>query len=198
MLFQGKDGELRIIEYGASASTHYIEVLFCEMDMSAPTARPRTEETLVMNRGLFDSDAHYIQSDEQPRYAPMSLSFSCRLADTVNSRALMEWLSGATEISRIVGGTTRIYSWDGKTTIDGNTLPAFTDSSKQSYSVECLWNGTLDLGLKLSEVYFPPGQATFSESADGLRLNANGMIYGDVTRITAFSTLGATGPLAWY
>jgi len=190
MIFQGKDGELRIIEHGLEGTTRHFEILFCEMDFSGPTARPRTEETLVMNRGLFDSDAHYIQSDEYPRYNPMSLSFSCRLADTTNSRTLMDILNGV----GIVSGTVVFTSRKGKTTIDGNTLPAFADTNKVAYDIQCLWNGTLDLGVWYKEVYFPPDQATISESADGLRLNANGQIYGDVTRITAF--LAGTAALA--
>ena len=191
MMMQGKDGEFRIADRGANDSTYYLQVLFCEMDFTGPTSRPRVEDTLVMDRGLFDSNAHYISGDDSPRYAPMSFSFSARLADTVNSRTLMDWTSGASNIPNLIGGTTRIYSWDGSTTIDGSTLPAFKDD-KYSYRVQVLWDGSSDLGLQYNEVYFPPGQQTITESADGLILSANGMIYGDVTRITAFDTSGAT------
>lgn len=191
ILFQGKDGDLRLADLGSGGTTYYLQVLFCEMDFTGPTSRPRVEDTLVMDRGVFDSNAHYISSNDEPRYAPLPFSFSCRLADTVNSRSLMDWLSGATNIPNLVGGTTRIYSWDGTTTIDGNTLPAFKDD-KSTYRLQMLWDGSSDIGIQYNEVYFSPGQQTLTESADGLKLSANGMIYGDVTRITAFDTSGAT------
>ena len=193
MLLAGKDGELRIAEFGfgvtaGTGTTHYMQVLFCEMDFTGPTSRPRIEDTLIMDRGLFDSNAHYISGNDSPRYAPIPFSFSARLADTINSRALMDWLSGATNIPNAVGGTTRIYSFDGNTTIDGNTLPAFKDGGKTTLRAQVLWDGTSDIGLQYNEVYFTPGQQTITESVDGLILSANGMIYGDVTRITAFSS----------
>jgi len=197
MLLAGKDGELRIAELGiggptaGQGTTHYLQVLFCEMNFSGPTSRPRVEDRLIMDRGVFDSSAHYVSGNDEPRYAPMPFSFSARLADTINSRALMDWLSGSTNIPNAVGGATQIYSWDGTTTIDGNTLPVFKDD-KSTYRVQVLWDGTSDIGLQYNEAYFPPGQQTLAESADGLTLTANGMIYGDVTRITAFDTSGAT------
>jgi len=191
MLFQGKDGELRIAELGSGGTTHYLSVLFCEMDFTGPTSRPRIEDTLIMDRGIFDTNAHYISGDDSPRYAPMPFSFSARLADTVNSRALMDWLSGATNIPNAVGGTTQVYSFDGTTTIDGNTLPAFKDD-KTTYRVQVLWDGDSDIGLQYNDVFFPPGQQTITESADALTIASNGMIFGDVTRITAFDTSGAT------
>ena len=183
MIFQGKDGELRLSDMGVGGTTYYLAVLFSEMDFTGPTSRPRVEDSLIMDRGVFDSNAHYISGNDEPRYAPLPISFSCKLADTVNTRVLMDWISGVTK----VGGTTQLYTMKGTTTIDGNTLPAFKDSTgKYAYRTEVLWDGTSDLGLRYSEVFFPPGQQTITESADGLTLSANGMVYGDVTRITAF------------
>ena len=191
MLFQGKDGEIRLADHGSGGTTYYLQILFCEMDFTGPTSRPRIEDTLIMDRGVFDTNAHYISGDDSSRYAPLPFSFSARLADTINSRILMDWISGATRIPNLAGGTTIIYSWDGTTTIDGNSLPAFKDD-KTTLRAQILWDGSNDLGIQYSEVYFPPGQQAITESADGLMLSANGMIYGDVTRITAFDTSGAT------
>ena len=193
MIWQGKEGELRLIEHGLNGTTYYLEVLFTEMDFSAPIKRPRTEETLTMNRGMMDSDAHYIEGDDTPRFAPMSMTFSCKLADTNDTRVLSDWLSGNTTVGGI-SGSTRIYSRDGLSTIWGKDTPGFADSGKQSYIVEMLWDGTVSSGSsyghRYDEVYFPPDQQTISESADGLSLSGNGMIYGDVTRI--LSPLAAT------
>ncbi len=194
MIYQGKDGELRIYSFGTiygaepSGTTYYMEVLFCEMDFNGPISRPRKEDSLKMDRGNFTTDAHYISANDSARYEPIPVTFSCRLNDTVNTKSLSEWISGCTLISKVVGGTTQVYSWDGQTEIDGNDLPAFKDSSKQSYRVEILWDGTTDYAQKYEEVYFTPGEQTITESEDSLILSANGMVYGDVTRITSFTS----------
>jgi len=184
MVFQGKDGELRISDFGISGATYYLSLLFSEMDFTGPTSRPRIDDSLIMDRGVFDTNAHYISGNDDPRYAPLPISFSCKLADTTNTRVLFDYISGVTKIA----GTTQLYSWKGKSEgIDGNTLPVFKDSTgKYAYQVQVLWDGTNDLGIGYSEVYFPPGQQTITESADGLTLSVNGMVYGGVSRILAF------------
>ena len=188
MIFQGKDGELRIMDFGYNGTSSMMKVLFCEMDFDGPTSRPRTEEEMIMDRGNFDTNTHYIEKDDMPRYAPIPITFSCRLADTVNTRKLADWLSGATK--NLAGGTTpQLYSFKGKTTIDGNTLPDFVNNTaKYAYRVEVLWDGTNDLGYKYEEVYFTPGEQKITESADNTMLSVNGQVFGDVTRITAFTS----------
>lgn len=191
IIFQGKDGVIYLSDNGTNGTTYYLEVLFCEMDFTGPTSRPRTEETLRMDRGNFDTNAHYTEGPDDPRYAPLPISFSCRIADTVNTRVLSDWLSGVTKIT----GTTQLYSTKGKTTIDGNTLPDFRDGEtntkgKYAYKLDVIWDGTSDLGYAYNEIYFPPGEQTITESADGLMLSANGQCYGGVTRLTGASIGG--------
>ncbi|KKN41182.1 hypothetical protein LCGC14_0725730 [marine sediment metagenome] len=184
MLFAGKDGELRVQDQGLSGTSYYLSLLFTEMDFSGPTSRPRTDETLMMNRGNFSTDSHYIESNDDPRLAPIPVTFSCRINDTENSRIISDWFSGVT----IMAGSTQIYSCKGKTAIDSITLPDFKDSGKQAYYVEVLWDGTTDYGLKYNEIYFTPGEQTITESADSLMMSINGQVYGDVTRIAAFTS----------
>jgi len=191
MLFQGKDGELRIVTGAASPTLYYLEVLFTEMDFTAPISRPRTEETLVMDRGNFDTNAHYIEGNDEPRYSKIPLSFSCKLADTINTRVLHDFLEGKATITNAVGGSSAVVTTLGTTTIDGNTLPAFlpkVSSTTPVWNVEILWDGTNDYGLKYNEAYFVPGESTITESADGVMLSVNAQVLGDVTRITAFSS----------
>lgn len=191
-IFQGYDGELRLYSYGnvygtdPSGTTFYLEVLFCEMDFSGPLSRGKAEERLILDRGRYDSNAHYVKGDDLPIYSPVQFSFSARLADTVNTRVLSDWVSGVTALVNAASATTIIYSWMGHTTLQGSTAPQFSDESKYRYRVDMKWDGTNDYGVRYEEVYFPPEQQTISESADGLILNATGMIYGDVTRISAF------------
>ncbi len=210
---QGKDGELRIYERGSvhaasdglssdGSTTTYLEVLFCEMDFTAATGKPRTEERLIMDRGNYDTESHYVEGDDSPRYAPGAMSFSCRLADTVDTRVLSDLLSAASDaviaagttigarlpIENAAGGVTYFSSFDGSTTIDGNALSAFEDSKKFSFRIEMKWTGSNDLGYRFEEVHFPPGETTITESVDGLMLSANGQCYGDVTRILSFQS----------
>ena len=197
MIFQGRDGQLRIIEKGdwgqgtfRTGSTWYLEVLFCGMDFSAPLERPKTEERIILNRNVFDSDAHYVQGSDDAKMAPLSLSFSCMVDDKKYSGMLHSVLSGATEIP-MTAGVTKWASWDGSTTIGGISLPTFADSTKQSYRVEVLWDGSTDYGMRYEEVYFPPDQQTITESEDGLSISVTALAYGDVSRISAF-TAGTT------
>ena len=66
-------------------------------------------------------------------------------------------------------------------------MPNFRDAVKQAFFLEVLWDGDNDYGVKYNEVYFPPGEQSIAESADGITLSCNGQVYGDVTRITAFT-----------
>lgn len=187
--FQGKDGVLYVSDHGTAGTTHYLEVLFCEMDFTGPISRSRTEETLRMDRGNFDTNAHYTEGTDDLRYASLPISFSCRLSDNINTRVLIDWISGVTKLT----GTTQLYTTKGKSTIDGNALPNFQDSTgKYAYQVDVVWDGTSDLGYIYKEVYFPPGEQTITESADGLMLSCNAQCYGDVTRITGASVASWT------
>ena len=201
MILQGRDGELRIIEKGPYGGapvrrgvTHYLEVLFCGMDFSAPLERPKVEERLILNRNTFDSDAHYVQGSDDVKLAPLSMTFSCMIDDKSQSQTMSDWLSGATQVySATQSGLTRIYSWDGKTLIgpttgSGISVPAFYDATKQSYRVEIKWDGSTDYGVQYEEVYFPPDQQTITESEDGLSISGNALIYGGVSRITGFTS----------
>lgn len=197
-VFQGYDGELRLYSattiHTATASA-YMEVLFCNMDFTGPTSRGKTEEEMIMNRGQFDDNSHYIEGSEHPVFQPMTFTFGCRLADTVNTQALCDWLSGVTTVN----GRT-IYGWqyDSTNNWGGTTLqvcghtehltPQFEDTSKNRYRVEVLWDGTNDLGYRYEEVYFRPGDVNVTESENAVGISVTGEIYGTVTRITAFSS----------
>jgi len=182
-VFQGQDGEMRIISAGTGGTTLHLQVLFCEMDFSGPIGIPKREETLIMDRGVYSSDAHMIDHGDDPRYAPVDISFTCRLADTINTQTLNNLLSGSTIVSGI---TYTLTSWKNvEASIDGNVLPDFADTSKMAYRVEIIWDGDgTDFGLRYNEVYFPPMEQTISEGADTLTLAASGKVYGGVSAIT--------------
>jgi len=189
--FNGNIDNIFLYRLG-SGCTHYMEVLFCNMDFSGPTARPRTEERLIMNRGKYTTDAHYIEGPDEPRFAPVPISFSCKVAGTTDSLSLRDWLSGVTEVPNAVGGTTEVYSYDGSTSIDGKTLKDFAGQGKNTYRTEIIWaaNTTsgVSYGLRYEEVYFAPDQQTITEAEGEFDLTCNGLVYGDVTRIRDFTS----------
>ena len=194
----GKDGELRIYSNGEAAialepggTTYYFSVLFCEMDFTGPTSRPRTEERMVLDRGNFAAaTSHFAEGPDDARVAPFPISFSCRVADTVNTRILTDILSSASSrINNTAGGASNFPSWDGDSavTIDSITVPSFYDATKRTYRIEMLWDTSgSDHGFRYDSTYMTFGEQSIAESADGVMLNCSGMVYGDVTRITAF------------
>jgi len=188
--FTGKDGELRIYDRGTGGTTHYLKILFCDMNLTGPIARPKVDENLVLNRQTFDSDSHYVEGSDEAILAPLPLTFSCRADDQTHTKALHTWLSGGTMIPNVKGATSTIYSWKGESslTTGGTSLPDFADSSKSAYRVEVLWDGTTnDYGLRWEEVYFPPNEQAITEAPENVILGINGQVYGGITRITAFS-----------
>jgi hypothetical protein len=191
MIFRHRDGELRLYEHGYSGVTKYIEILFADANLSGPMGRPQTEELLILDRGLLDSNAHYVEGGDAPRLEPLTLTFSCRSADTKNTQLLLQMAAGVTD-HLVVGGTTyQINSRKGKgIALYGFTTaaPNFKDTAfKMCWMVETLWSGTSDWGMRWDEVYFPPDQQTITESEDSLTLTLNGMVYGGVTTIVAFN-----------
>ena len=195
MIWQARNGELRIVEHGNSATTYYLEILFTEANLSGPIARPRTEEILYSDRGKADDHAGYREAPSISRLEPMPLTFSAKTADTDRSEAMSTWFSGAT----IVRGHT-LYTRRGQ----GATyttpipqlgtwtagLPNFADSGKIAFMVEVLWSksGTSYLGYRWDEVYFPPNEQTITESEESVTLSLNGQVYGGVSKMFAFTT----------
>jgi hypothetical protein len=89
MKFTGKNGKLRI----CAGPTYYVEVPFANMDFSCAMGRPKTEEQLVLNRGIVDGFAHYIEATDAPIYDPIALTFSCLIDETYNGPHIQDALS---------------------------------------------------------------------------------------------------------
>lgn len=88
MKFQGKDGTLRIYDRGLAG---YTEVHFRNLDFSAPIGRPKLEELIVLDHGVANEFAHYINTSDMILYDPLPMSFSfftedrCALEETRNT-----------------------------------------------------------------------------------------------------------------
>lgn len=186
MIFKHKDGEFRIYDGG---TPYYLEVLFTGADLSFPIKRGRPEEMLNMDRTNFDSNASYSLGADDPILEPASFTITAKLDDTgTNTTYLKQIVSGVTTINSktvtTTKGTTKI-----KNGADvGITTPSFKDARKTAYNVEVLWSGTTNMGYRLAEVYFPPASQTISEAEDAVTISVNGMVYGSITPISAFTS----------
>ena len=78
-------------------------------------------------------------------------------------------------------GAETIKKSDGATNLDSGDIT-------NGQVVEVLWDGSSDIGYKWREVHFPGGELRLSEGEDEVILNISGLVYGDVTRITALSS----------
>ena len=151
---------------------YYLELLFTDANFSAPTMRKKTEERIVLDRGVGDANGHYVQGSDDPVYEPLPLTVSCKINDTTSGTSYLdEWIrSGKVNLHTLT-------STKGDTSnVSGVTNPAFADTSKKCSTVEVVWDGSVDLGYKWAEVYFSPGEQTINEAEDGITLNLNGMI----------------------
>jgi len=195
MIFQARDGELRIIEQGNAGTTYYLEILFTEGNLSAPVARPQTEEILCTDRGNLDKNTSYRNAPAAARLDPLPLTFTTRAANNSHTDAMTAWLSGVTTVRNHTLYTRKGSGSSSTTPIPQvNTgsagLPGFADGAKMAYMIEALWSGSgvSNLGYRWDEVYLPPAEQTVTEGAEAVTLAINAQIYGGVTKITAFTT----------
>jgi hypothetical protein len=175
--------------YDGTGTPYYLELDLDTGDFNGPIGQPLTEEILVLNRGVMDANAHYIEGPDDALLAAVPLSFSVMVRDDNQTVYILDWLKAGQD-----GGTTTVNSNTVTTTKEdtqrdgSNNNPAFDDSYKLTFNVEYLMEtGGTDLGFKYAEVYFPLEQQNISEGEDGITLQLNGMCYGTITRITSFT-----------
>lgn len=186
MIFTNKDGELRL--YSGTTTKYYMEILFTNADLSFPIGRGRPEETLVLNRGVADENAQYSDGPDNPILEGLPFSASLLADDTVKTGYLVDLLSGVTRINSKTMKTTKGSS---SVTVSAGvsiSTPTFADGQKITYDAEILYDGTNDLGYRLSEVYFNPMQQIINEGVDGIKVSLNGTIHGAIKKISAFSS----------
>jgi len=188
MIFRHRDGEMRVYDNTSGGTgPYYIELLFVNADLSFPIARHKTEEILHTDRGNVDSNSAYAQGLEDALLEGIPFSVTAKLTDENYTGYLTDWLSGVTVINDKTLTTCKASS---SVTIGQSAVstPSFADGTKMAYNVEVLWDGTNDYGWKLAEVYFPPDQQTINEGEDAVTVNINGLIYGQISKITSFSS----------
>lgn len=182
--FVNRRGKIRL--YDGTGTPFYLELAFDAGDLSHPTGRNLPEEIAVQDRGRHDANAHYIGGSEECFVEALEASFSLLVNDTTNFGYFMDWIECLNGDASTVNSNT-ILTTKGDTQNDGsNNNPAFYDTNKKACNIEYLLDGlSSDLGWQLNECYIPyPSNA---EGDDAVTLSITPMIYGTITRITAFT-----------
>lgn len=193
-IYVSKDGTLRLYD-GTLQSPFFLEIFFTEGNFSAPEGRARPEELLILNRGKIDANAHYIDGPDDVILNPLELTFSILLDEAKNKTKLRQAFNLDHLSTWLVGSNTWLTTKATSSVLSGAavsvTTPAFADARKRTVDVEMLWadpDGAGNIGRKYAETYFPAERVTITESEDGVRVAATGLVYGAVSEITAFTT----------
>lgn len=202
--YTGRDGVLRIFEgsgtiwYGGgsgSAGTPWQHTIrFSQMNFTGPAARPRPPDPIVVTAGGYvhvpDSDAY-----EAAFYEPQEFSFSCLIND-LDRIKLRDSLCNLDLKDPWATGGKRWSSTKGKGSIimpDGTFQPtrAFSDQKKVTVDMQILFQSvqaTTSHGMDFQECYIPPQSVETVESPDTVELSIRGLIYGNITAISDFTT----------
>ena len=197
--YTNNNGSMRF--YDSSATPYYVDLPFDNGDWSAPEGKARPVENLRLDRGTLSTDAHYTQGPDEVILEPQSITGTfildelhgkTKLRQILNADALKSsaWVVGSNTWATTKGDTSLVSGLGASV-----TTPAFADKHKQCVNLEIIWDDPDEsgaIGQRYAEVYFPPDQQNIQESADGVVLSLNGLIYGTITEITAFSS-GSAG-----
>jgi len=181
MKFTKRNGAIRFVD--GTSTSYYLDIDFENADLNAPFGTPLTEELLHMNRGVMDSDAHYVQGPDDPMMAPLPMTLSVTLTDGAHTQNVLDWITALNDGGSTTVNSNTVATTESDTQRDGsNNNPAFANSNKLTCNVEAHWNtsGT-DLHFIWAEVCFPRDQVQIAESDDGVNITLNGMIYGTIT-----------------
>jgi hypothetical protein len=197
--YYGKNGEMRF--YDGTGTPNYIVLRFSEMNLTVPEGANRPEESIRLNRGQLDANAHYIQGLDDPIVEAVQMTTSFRLESGAGKELVHEFLglrfaSGQDATWNAGSGSTALVTTKGTSAgrpagLSGTlvTLPLFTDPKKVCVNCEGLWDDLTGnkVGRKLTETYFRPGEQSLNEAPDGVLVNLNGQVYGQIASITAFT-----------
>ena len=193
--YHGRGGVLRIYERGLASGTGYLEIPFVQMDLTAPIAKPRPVDPIISFVGGYK---HVPDSPEYEKgfYEGLPFSFSCTIDDQVNREKLLQALCNVPLGTQWKVGTQTWNSTKGMGSIalpDGTfyaTQPFF-DTKKVSVNMEVVWTAlsgtTATFGYQWKEIYTPPQTIEIHESPDAVTLAVQGLIYGDIGSIAAFT-----------
>lgn len=194
-VFTGRDGELRLFAKGNASGTPYLSIPFVQMDASLPFAKPRPVDSVITLIGghTFTPDS---PEYEKGFIEPLPFSFSCIVDDAVNRSKLRSALCNPDLATPWTVGATTWESTKGMGSIifpDGTyrNTGQFFDVKKSSVNMEMLWtsypNPEFTFGMQYKETYTPPQTIEIQETPDAVTIAVQGLIYGDIKSITAFT-----------
>lgn len=193
--YQGRDGILRI--YDGANPPHYLKIIFSNMDFTGPFARNRPPDPIIPT---FEGYTHAPEdaSYDEAFYEPQAVSFSCRLDDTVNTWKLRDAMCNPDLKSTWKVGSDTWSTTKGRGSIilptgDFIATRNFYDTKKVAVTIETLWEDRTSrsgsaFGLRYQEVYFSPADIQYIESPDGVELTVQGLVYGDIGVMSAFTS----------
>ncbi len=197
--FFGRRSQMRIYD-GTSGGTppgpFYLALAFEQMNFRGPFGRPRPNQILKMNRGLIDTDAHFIIADDSPIAEPVPISFTVSLIDTLADNLIDALSNPLRETPWTVGnqtwtntnGSTNLINGDGTTVAVPDTADTTVDRVNLEIRYIATTGGANDLVLRFNEIWFPPNQLEIGMAIDDAPLTITGLMFGNVVKATAFTT----------
>ena len=197
IVFHGRNTQIRIYD-GTSGGTPpgpYYYQLDWSSAFRATIGRPRGDQQAMLNRGVLDASAHYIQLSDQAILEPQPVSLTVLIDDT-QYETLFAALSNIFRASPWTVGNQTWTNTNASTQIrngDGTlvTTPTTAEPTEDRVNVEVRMiaksAGATDLVLKWNEVWFPPAQ-DISEAFEGNSITLSGLWKGDITKAATFTT----------
>lgn len=202
--FYKKKGTLRIYSVGqdstgGSTGPKYLEVRFQNGNINFALGPAFPAQVLALDRNTFTTDAHYIDVDDTDVLAPLPLSFDFRATDKFMPNMLHSLSNPFGSTAWTVGNFTWTgYNESAITRKNGAntaiTIPSFALSGIQLVRAELKLSktstdsGVQDSVFNFTGVHFPRDQVGGALGDDNLTFAVNGLIYGDVSLSTAFSS----------
>lgn len=175
-----------VVQLLEPASGQYYEVVFADMNLTAPEGAHRPEEIIRLNRGRLDADAHYIQGLDDPIVEPRTITFSALLDSVHNKSALPKSLS--CEDCNIPTWPKAGISTKGDSQLPAGltgtlvNTPLFTDPTKKAVCIQAMWSDVTGSHVfrEYNEVHIPSASVSLNEGPDRVTLQLTGGIYGSI------------------
>ena len=176
-------GVLPSEQFALGGQPYYFELCLDNGDFSGPIAIKKHEEILVLDRGLVDTCAHYINDNDAGIMEPLTISFSAMINDSDKFLSFMDMIEG----SLVNGKTMATTKGHHDRILNGAPNLSFFDSTKKTFDVAYKMTGTTNsITYVFNECYFELSEQTYAEAEDGINLALTGMCYGTIDRQANF------------
>jgi hypothetical protein len=198
VVFHGRNSDIRIYDGttgGTPPGPFYFRLPFEQVTYRGPMGRNRPDQRAKLDRGILNSDSHFIQLSDEAILTAIPITFTIELLDT-NHLTVFAALSNLFRASPWTVGNQTWTNTNRSTQIrngDGTlvTTPDTAEPTEDRVNIEVRLikksaTGANDLVLHWNEVWFPPNQ-DFQMGMEASLLNITGLWKGDLTKSTAFT-----------